>query len=457
MASDARAHESGLRHELGAGKMAMVGVGGSIGTGLFLGAGAAVHIAGPAVIISYALGALIAWTVTMALGEMASRHPSAGSFGTYGEMFLHPWAGFVARYGYWFSVFIALGGQLVAAATYARLWFPEVNPLVWIALFAAVLLAINFQTVGHYGAFEYWFAMVKVVAVLAFILLGAFLLFGGRTAPQYTAHGGFFPNSHISPLLAISFALYSFLGVEMVAISSGEARSGSEVPRATAIMFALLTVVYVGATAVLVGVIPWTLAGVDESPFVTVFRLAGLDFAAGLTNFVVITAALSGANANIYVASRMLFSLSRGGYAPRRLGQVNRHGVPIAAVAVSCLGIFIAAGMQYWVPGGAYLYLIGAALFGGMLAWCVALAAHLVFRRRLSNEELHALPMRSPGGATASIVGLIAVIAVVISTAWVPESRITIVSGGPYLVVLTAAYALARWRTKKRMSPRARA
>src|SRR5688572_2184803 len=113
----ARQQETGLRHELSAGKMAMVGVGGSIGTGLFLGAGAAVHIAGPAVVLSYALGALIAWTVTMALGEMASRHPSAGSFGTYGEMFLHPWAGFVARYGYWFSVFIALGGQLVAAAT----------------------------------------------------------------------------------------------------------------------------------------------------------------------------------------------------------------------------------------------------------------------------------------------------------------------------------------------------
>jgi L-asparagine transporter-like permease len=435
--------EVGLRHELSAGKMAMVGVGGSIGTGLFLGAGAAVHIAGPAVVLSYALGALIAWTVTMALGEMASRHPSAGSFGTYGEMFLHPWAGFVARYGYWFSVFIALGGQLVAAATYARLWFPEVNPLLWIALFAAVLLAINFQTVGHYGSFEYWFAMVKVVAVLAFILLGAFLLFGGRTAPQYTGHGGFFPNGPISPLLAISFALYSFLGVEMVAISSGEARSGSEVPRATAIMFALLTLIYVGATAVLVGVMPWNQAGVSESPFVTVFRLAGLNAAAGLTNFIVITAALSGANANIYVASRMLFSLARGGFAPQRLGQVNQHGVPIAAVAVSCLGIFIAAGMQYWVPGGAYLYLIGAALFGGMLAWCVALAAHLVFRRRLTLEDLASLPLRSPGGTTASIAGLIAVIAVVISTAWVPESRITIVSGGPYLAILTAAYLVA--------------
>ncbi len=242
--------------------MAMVAVGGSIGTGLLLGSGAAVQIAGPAVIITYILGAFLAWTVTNALGELASAHPAAGSFGLYAELYLSPWAGFVARYGYWTSVVAAVGAELVAASTYSSYWFPAVPGVVWVVIYAVVLLFINLRAVGDYGHFEFWFAMVKVVTILAFILVGASLLLGHRAAPQYLNHGGFVPNGFASPLLAISFALFSFLGLEMVAISSGEARSSSEIPRATRIMFALLAFVYLGATAVLVGVLPWNRVGV---------------------------------------------------------------------------------------------------------------------------------------------------------------------------------------------------
>jgi len=426
--------------------MAMVAVGGSIGTGLLLGSGAAVQIAGPAVLLTYVAGAAIAWIVTNALGEMASAHPAAGSFGVYAELYLNPWAGFVARYGYWFAVMIAVGAELVAAATYCHFWFPTIPGVAWVILFATVLLFVNLRTVGDYGRFEYWFAMVKVVTILVFILVAAGLLSGGRITPQFRSNGGFFPKGAMAPWRAISFALFSFLGIEMVAISSGEARSAAEIPRATKMMFALLAMVYLGATAALVAVMPWNRAGVAQSPFVTVFEVAGLPAASTIMNFVVLTAALSGANANLYVAARMLFSLSRGGYAPAALGKLTKTGSPIMAVVVSAVAIPIAIVMERLMPASAYLYIIGASLFGGMLAWCLALAAHVSFRRRITPAELAALPMRAPGGATLSVIGFIAIAAAIVSTWWVAQSRITIVSGGPYLLILTIAYAIIRRR-----------
>jgi amino acid transporter, AAT family len=446
-AADAR--EAGLRSQLSAGQMAMVAVGGSIGTGLLLGSGAAVQIAGPAVVLTYVAGAIIAWTVTMALGEMASVHPAAGSFGVYAELYLNPWAGFVARYGYWFAVVISISAELVAAATYTAFWFPRVPAVVWIVIYAAVLLAVNLRQVGEYGRFEYWFAMVKVATIVLFIVIGAALIVGGRVDAQYTASGGFFPNGALGPIKAISFALFSFLGLEMVAISSGEARGQHEIARATRVVFGLLTFVYVGAIAILVGVMPWQAAGVRQSPFVTVFEVAGIPAASTLMNAVVLSAALSGANASLYVSSRTLFSLARGGYAPAALGQLTAAGSPRNAIAASATGILVAMAAQKFAPESAYLYIIGASLFGGMLAWWVALAAHVRFRSQLSSEEVARLPLRSPGGALASAVGFVVLAFAIASTWWVDQSRITIVSGGPYLLILTVAYAIARPRLRR--------
>ncbi len=427
----------------------MVAVGGSIGTGLLLGSGAAIQIAGPAIIFTYIAGACIAFAVTMALGEMASLHPAAGSFGVYADKYLNPWSGFVSRYGYWFSVLISISAELVASATYARFWLPEVPALGWIAIFAALLLLVNLLSVGDFGGFEYWFAMIKVVVITAFILLGAALLFSGRTERHYITHGGFLPHGALAPFLALCFVLFNYLGTEMVAISSGEARSAAEIPRATYIAFGLLTFVYLCASAVLVGVVPWNRVGVTQSPFVTVFEVAHVPAISHLMNFVVLTAALSGANASLYVTSRMLYSLAESGYAPRKLTELSATGSPRWAIMVSASGIIIAMAVQYLVPQNAFLYIIGASLFGGMLAWAIALASHVSMRRRLSPAQIAALPMRAPGGATASLLALIAIVAVVISTWWVPQSRITIVSAGPYLFLLTVFYFLAKRRISK--------
>ncbi len=434
--------EQGLRHQLSAGQMAMVAVGGSIGTGLLLGSAAALEIAGPGVILSFALAALINWTVAMALGELSSMHPAAGSFGVYGELYLNPWAGFISRTGYWAAIAMSIGAELVAGATYMAYWFPAVPALLWVVTFSALLLLINLRSVGAYGRFEYWFAMIKVVTIVVFILIGAGLLLSGHVAPQYTAHGGFLPKGALAPLLAMSFALYTFGGVEMVAITTGESRSAAEIPRAVRLTFIVLTVVYLGAITVLVGVMPWNRAGVTESPFVSVFRHANIPAAPNLMNFVVLTAALSGANAALYVSSRMLFSLARRGWAPAILGRLNTAGSPKPALLVSSYGIVVALVLEKWAPKDAFVYILGAALCGLMLSWLVSLAAHISFRRRLTPEEVRNLPMRSPGGAWLSAVGFILVLIAMAET-W-SGSRLTLLSSAVYLVVLSAAYLLIR-------------
>ncbi len=432
--------EQGLKRELTARQMAMVAVGGSIGTGLLLGSGAAIQVAGPAVILTYAIGALISFTVAMALGEMSCAHPAAGSFGVYANLYLNRWAGFVARYGYWFSTAVAIGSELVAAATYMRHWYPNLAPVVWMIVFGLFLLAFNLFSVGHYGTFEYWFALIKVVTIFVFILGGIGLMFGGKVQAQYVSGGGFAPRGWTAPLLAISFGLYSFLGIEMVAISSGEARSSTDVARATRQAFAMLALIYVGAMAVLVGVMPWKIAGVSESPFVT--AVAPIPGAASLMNFVVLTAALSGANATLYVTSRMMFSLARSGCAPSRLGHLNRQGVPMAALMASMLGIVAAIVVQLLAPEHAYLYIINAALAGGMLAWLVSLLAHVRFRQKISPEQLAALSLRSPLGAAGSVAGFVAVVAAMACTWWVQQSSVAAKSAGFYLLILTGAYFL---------------
>jgi AAT family amino acid transporter len=432
--------EQGLRHQLSAGQMAMVGVGGSIGTGLLLGSAAAMEIAGPGVILSFALAAFINLMVTMALGELASAHPAAGSFGIYGDIYLNDWAGFIARAGYWAAIAASIGAELVASATYMQYWFPSVPALVWGVIFSASLLLINLRSVGNYGRFEYWFAMIKVVTIALFIVVGAGLLLSGHVAQQYTSQGGFLPKGPLAPLLAMGFALYTFGGIEFVAITTGETRSVKEIPRAIRLTFAVLTTLYLGAIIVLVGVMPWNHAGVTESPFVSVFRHVKIPAAPHVMTFVVLTAALSGANAALYVSSRMLFSLARSGWAPAALGRLNAAGSPKLALLASSYGIVVALVLERWAPQSAFVSILGAALVGMLLSWLVSLAAHVKFRQRLSADQLAALPMRSPLGAWGSALGFVLVILGILET-----GRLTLISGAVYMVVLTAAY----WLMKK--------
>src|ERR1700731_24022 len=434
--------EQGLHHQLTAGQMTMVAVGGSIGTGLLLGSAAALEQAGPSVILSYVIAAFIAYTVAMALGELASVHPSAGSFGVYGELYLNQYLGFLCRAGYWASIAFSIGAELVASATYMTYWLPAVPGEVWVLLFSALLLVVNLRSVSSFGRFEFWFAMIKFATIVAFILAGAALLFSGHVAPQYTAQGGFLPKGPIAPLLAVFLAIYAFGGVEMLAVTTGESRSSKDIPRAARLTFFMLAGLYLGAIIVLVGVMPWNHAGVSESPFVSVLRQAKIPAAAYFMNFVVLTAALSGANAKLYVASRLLFSMGRSGWAPARLGKLNAAGSPRLALLVSSYGIVSALIIEYWAPRQAFLYIMGAAFSGLILSWVVSLAAHVNFRRRLTPQQVAPLPMRSPLGMGGSMLGFVLVSAAILQT--LRQSRTNLVSGLVFLLGLTVAYFLLK-------------
>jgi AAT family amino acid transporter len=447
MPAPAQFHEEGLRHQLSAGQMAMVAVGGSIGTGLLLGSGAAMEIAGPAVILSFVLAAFSNFAFAMAIGELACAHPAAGSFGVYGGLYLNSFFGFLARAGYWVGIALNIGAEMVAASTYMAYWFPGVQSYIWVLIFFALVLSINLRSVSSYGRFEFWFSMIKLITIVAFIVIGASLLLTGRAAPQYNAHGGFFPNGSWAPLVAMTYAVYSFGGGEMVAITSGESRSPAEVRRAVWLTLFTLTVVYLGAMTVLVGVMPWNHAGATESPFVTTLRIVRIPHASAVMNFVVLSAALSGANAALYAGSRMIFSLARTGWAPARLGRLNHEGSPQFAVLATSFGIFISLALVLWAPANAFRSMIGAAFTGLIVSYLISLAAHISFRRRRTPEELAALPLRSPLGTWGSFLGF-AMIAIVTVQTWL-YPRINLWSGLTCLIALTLAYFALKSRAQK--------
>ena len=408
----------------------MVAVGGSIGTGLLLGSAAAIEVAGPAVILTFLFAGFVTWTVAVALRELATLHPAAGSFQLYGELYLNEWAGFLSGAGYWAAIAISIGAEMVASATYMAFWFPSVPAVLWVALASSLLLGVNLLSVGRYGRFEYWFAMIKVVVIAAFVVLGAALMATGRTSPQYAAHGGWFPNGTLATLLALPFALYTFAGVEFVAVTSGESRSAEAVARATLLTFVVLAIVYMGAIVVLTGVMPWNQAGAHESPFVTVFRTVRVPGASHLMNFAVLTAALSAANAALYSSSRTLFALARSGWAPASLGILNRAGSPTRAVVTSSFAVVLALVLERWAPQQAFVSILNAALFGLLLSWLVTLAAHVAFRRRQGL------------GAAGSMTGFALIVLSILKTWW--DSGLSFVSGVVYLLVLNVAYVLLR-------------
>lgn len=446
--------EKGLHKALSQRQIAMIGIGGAIGTGLFMGSGIAIGYAGPAVLISYAIAALIAVIMVFSLAEMAVAHPTAGSFGTYAEMYLNRWTGFVVRYTYWIIEVVAVGGEAIAVGVYMGFWFPGVPVWMWSMAFGIALVYVNCRSVTNFGSFEYWFALIKVVAILGFIVVGLAHLFGlGTGTAAVGMHnltglpGGFMPHGFGGVWMGVLMAIFSFYGVEIVAVTSGEAKDPSKaIPNALRSMVLRLTLFYILALGIMVAYLPWTEAGakvVQQSPFVKLFAHAGIAHAAGLMNFVVITAALSSMNTNIYLSSRTLFSLARGGYSPHWIGKLSANGTPLVATLISGAGILAAAAVSFFSPL-AYNYLFGIALFGGIFVWIVILVTHLRFRRAWRGR---ALPVRMPFFPVAQITGIALLAAILVTMGLDTEFwDISWIVGVPWLVGVSVVYFVYRKR-----------
>ena len=447
---DALVREQGLSRQLSQRQLSMIAIGGAIGTGLFLGSALAVRTAGPGVILTYVFAATVTLFLMACLAEMAVAHPTVGSFGVYAELYLSRWAGFVIRYTYWAAQSIAIGGEAVAAAIYTQWWFPHTAAWAWVLFYSAALIFINAQSVGAFGSFEYWFSMIKVSAILVFILLGASMIFGVHQdhpigLANFRNYGGFLPHGLLGAWLALAVVIYSFIGAEVVAVTAGEAKDPEKsVPRAMRTMLARLAIFYIGAIVVLVGVVPWTQiqpgADITVSPFVRVFDVMHIPAAAHVINFVVLTAALSSMNCNLYMATRMIFSLSRAGYAPESLGRVSQKGTPFAALLFSAGGLAAAVLFAFLFPASAYVYMLGISLFGGLFAWLMIFITHLRFRKYWDARRDLALPIRMNYFPYITILGGTAVLAILISTWWVDGMRVTLQAGVPWLLFLSVLY-----------------
>ena len=436
--------EAGLHQDLSPRQVAMIGLGSAIGTGLFLGSAISVKLAGPAVILSFVGGACIALTMMWALAEMTAAHPAAGSFGLYAEMYLHPWAGFAVRLTYWFCMMVVVGSEVVAASIYCKLWFPETPSWVWIGLFSLVILYVNSASIGNLGAFEYWLSMIKVVTIVAFLILGSALLFGvgfPRVGlANYTAHGGFLPNGWKGVGLGVILGLFSFFGIEVVGSAAGEAADPRvAVPKALHRTLVVLVLFYVVGLALVVGIVPWTQIELVKSPFVHVFQRVGIPAASHIMNFVVLTAALSSAVANLYFAGRLAFSLARGGYLPAALGRLSGKNMPVVAVLASAGGMAAALVLSEYFKDSLFVFMIGLSSFGALFAWLMTLLTHLAFRRFHKRQAIPYLRL-GPPGPWASLIGLGGVVAVLVSTWWVPGFRITLQAGAPWLALITLWY-----------------
>lgn len=428
----------------------MMAIGGAIGVGLFLGSGVTIRLAGPAVILSYLLGAGIALIISYVLAEMAVVHPVAGAFGVYAETYLSPWAGFSVRATYGAAQIIAIGAEVTAAGIYMSYWFPNVPQWIWVVLVSVALVALNAMQVNRLGEFEYWFAMIKVAAIVAFIAVGIILIFnsGSRGADAWanlTQHGGFLPAGWKGVWLSLTIAITSYMGVEVIAVTAGEAtRPEITIPSAMRNIVWRLILFYVLSIAVMVSMVPWdqstTSSGLSGSPFVTVFSAAHVPFAAAIMNFVVLTAALSSVNTNLYLSTRMLFSLGRDGYGPAWVGRVSHNGVPHRALLASTAGIIAAILLTVFAPKNAFLVLYGTAVAGMLFVWLVILSSHLRFRKVTAPERISKLPMRLHTHPLFTLAGIVLLTAISLTTFFVDGLQWSVPAFGIFLGLITLLY-----------------
>jgi amino acid transporter, AAT family len=416
-------------------QLTMMTMGGAIGVGLFLGSSLSIQLAGPGVILSYLFGAAIALIVAYSIAEMAVVHPVPGSFGVYAQTYLNEWSGYAVRVTYAFVQIIAIGAEVTAVAIYFAAWFPTVPQWLSVAAVSCALVAINAIEVGSFAEFEYWFAILKVLAIAAFVLIGFGLIVGlGASRPvglsNLTGHGGILPHGMKGVWLAMSLTLTSYMGIEIIGVTAGEAHQPAK------------TVCYVLSITVMLAMTPWDKmgSGLTGSPFVFAFRSAGIPYAAGLMNLVVIVAALSSANTNLYLTSRTLFSLSRDGYLPRALGRLGHNGVPYLALLLSTAGMAAAILLAIFVPSHAFLSLYGIAVAGMFFVWIIILLAHLSFRRTLGPARIAALPIHLPFSPYAQIVALAALAAIASSTFFVESLQHTVPDFLLFLLIIAASH-----------------
>lgn len=437
-----------LQRGLGERHIRLMALGACIGVGLFLGSAKAIQMAGPAIMLSYIIGGLAILVIMRALGEMAVHNPVAGSFSRYAQDYLGPLAGFLTGWNYWFLWLVTCVAEITAVAIYMQIWFPDVDRWIWALLALASMGTVNLITVRAFGEFEFWFALIKIVTIIALVVAGAgMILFGignGGIATGISnlwTHGGFMPNGVQGVLMSLQMVMFAYLGVEMIGLTAGEARNPQKtIPDAINSVFWRILLFYVGALFVIMSIYPWNEIGTQGSPFVMTFERLGIKTAAGIINFVVITAALSSCNGGIFSTGRMLYSLAQHGQAPRAFGRTSGNGVPRNALLLSIFALLLGVLLNYLVPEKVFVWVTSIATFGAIWTWAMILLAQMKFRRSLSPAEQGKLQFRMWLFPISSYLALAFLVLVVALMAFFEDTRIALYIGPAFLVLLTVLF-----------------
>lgn len=438
-------------HTLKPRQLIMMGLGSAIGAGLFLGSGVGVQLAGPAVLLSYLVAGALVIIVMHALGEMAAARPNRGAFSVYAADALGPTAGATVGWLWWVQLVIVIAAEAVGAAGLLATLWPSLSVPALALLFMAAFTVVNLLGVRNFGEFEFWFAIIKVAAIVAFILVGVALLLGwlpdvaSPGLSNFTAHGGFAPAGLAGIGAALLVVVFAFGGTEIVAVAAAETEDPERsVARAIRTVAWRIVVFYLGSLSVIVAVVPWTSPAL-KSPFAAVLQAANIPGAAAAITLVAVVALLSALNANLYGASRMIQSLGQRGEAPAVFGRSDARLVPVTAVLASVLFGFVAAGLELLFPERvlpALLNIVGSTC---LLVWTIALLSQWVLRRRADRAGIR-LPFRMSGFPVLTVLALAIVALIFVLLLAGAQTRVQFLSMVALTLVIATASAVARRR-----------
>jgi L-asparagine permease len=442
---------------LGKRQVQMIAIGGAIGVGLFLGAGGKLHTVGPSLVFSYAICGIAAYFVMRALGELVMHQPTSGSFVVYARKFIGPWAGFVSGWMYWLNWAMTGIAEITAVAIYVHKWLPDLPQWITALVALGVLLAVNLLSVKLFGELEFWFSVVKVLAIVVFLVTAVGLVLtganiGGTTAGVHnlTDHGGFFPAGIGIALMTLQAVIFAYSAIEVVGIAAGETKDARKVlPKAINSVVWRIGVFYVGSVLMLAMLLPWPFYNGDESPFVTVFSRLGIGGIGDVMNAVVLTAALSSCNSGLYSTGRILRALADKGEAPKFVGKMNSRHVPYGGILFTSIAYVLGVVLNYIVPSEAFDIAIAIASLGVVATWATLIYSQMRMREAALRGELERPSYRMPGAPYTGWATLAFLVLVVVLMAFSDGAEKIAFYSIPVLVVVLAV----GWRFVARRRP----
>ncbi|MED4303623.1 amino acid permease [Bacillus licheniformis] len=436
-----------LKRGLGARHIQMIALGGTIGVGLFMGSSSTIKWTGPSVLLAYAICGIFIFFIMRAMGEMLYVEPSTGSFATFGHQYIHPLAGYMTAWSNWFQWVIVGMSETIAVGEYMKYWFPDLPAWIPGIIAMAILGGANLVSVKSFGEFEFWFAMIKIVTIVLMIAAGFGIIFfgfgnGGQAIgfSNLWSHGGFFTGGFSGFFFALSLVIAAYQGVELIGITAGEAKDPQNTLRHAiqSIIWRIL-IFYIGAIFVIVTVYPWDELNAIGSPFVSTFAKVGITAAAGIINFVVMTAAMSGCNSGIFSAGRMLYTLGVNGQAPKFFTKISRNGVPLYGTIAVLIGLAIGVVLNYIAPPNIFVYVYSASVLPGMIPWFVILLSHIGFRKA-KGAEIDKHPFKMPFAPVTNYLTIGFLLMVLVGMWFNNDTRVSLIVGVIFLAVVAASY-----------------